>query len=101
MIRRSLLPEFTQIPNAWLRDPRTSLATKGLLAQLFSQQPGGRVSIASLAQANGVGRDAIRICVKQMQECGYLAVEQGRTQRGRFSDVDYELVDPFVAKPLQ
>ena len=98
MIRRPALHfdrEFTIMPNAWVRDPRTSLATKGLLAQLLSHAP-GQVSVESLAAANPEGRHAIRTCIAQAREAGYLAVSQQRAQGGRFAEANYDLVDPFT-----
>lgn len=99
MIRRPALHfdrEFTIMPNAWVRDPRTSLATKGLLAQLLSHAPGWQVSIESLVAANPEGRHAIRTCIAQAREAGYLAVAQQRDQGGRFAEANYDLVDPFT-----
>ena len=98
MIRRPALHfdrEFTIMPNAWVRDPRTSLATKGLLAQLLSHAP-GQVSVESLAAANPEGRHAIRTCIAQARAAGYLAVSQQRAQGGRFAEANYDLVDPFT-----
>ena len=99
MIRRPALHfdrEFTIMPNAWVRDPRTSLATKGLLAQLLSHAPGWQVSVESLVTANPEGRHAIRTCIAQAREAGYLAVGQKRDQGGRFAEANYDLVDPFT-----
>lgn len=99
MIRRPALHfdrEFTIMPNAWLRDPRTSLATKGLLAQLLSHAPGWQVSVESLVAANPEGRHAIRTCIAQALAAGYLAVGQQRDQGGRFAEANYDLVDPFT-----
>lgn len=99
MIRRTALHfdrEFTIMPNAWVRDPRTSLATKGLLAQLLSHAPGWQVSVESLVAANPEGRHAIRTCIAQARAAGYLAVGQQRDQGGRFAEANYDLVDPFT-----
>lgn len=99
MIRRPALhfdKAFTIMPNAWARDPRTSLAAKGLLAQLLSHSPGWQVSIESLVAANVEGRHAIRTCVAQLKTAGYLVVGQQRDEGGRFAEASYDLTDPFT-----
>jgi len=58
--RHSFDDQFTQIPNAWLRDNRLSLQARGLLAQLMSHAPGWNITQESLAKANNIGRDAMR-----------------------------------------
>lgn len=102
MIRRPELRfdrDFTILPNLWVRDPRTSFATKGLLAQLLSHTPGWEVSITRLADKNGVGKDAIRACIRQAVECGYLRVSRSRDAKGMLREAIYELMDPFERNP--
>lgn len=99
-IRRTLMKfetEFTQVPNAWLRDERLSRRARGLLAELMTHRVGWRVSIASLQKAGPEGRDALRAAVLELVEVGYLRLSQGRGARGRFNEIEYELCDPFTA----
>jgi len=102
IIRRSLEFEghFTQIPNAWLRDQRLSLRSKGLLAQLLSHREGWSVSIKQLAEANDCGRDAIRSSVREMEEAGYLSRCQNRTESGTFSEAVWETTEPMTDSPM-
>lgn len=74
--------DFTQIPNAWLRDQRLSLGAIGLLGQLLSHKPGWSISQESLAQANGCGRDLIRSLINELTAAGYLERSQERTRNG-------------------
>jgi hypothetical protein len=102
IIRRSFKFEgqFTQIPNAWLRDERLSLKAKGLLAQLLSHSDGWSVTTRSLASFNGCGRDAIRSAVVELEEAGYLTRRQDRADGGEFSEVVWETSEPLPGLPL-
>ena len=88
---------FTQIPNDWLRDTRLSLKAIGLLAQLMSHTPGWRMSIRSLAKANGTGIDTIKSAVAELEKYGYLvrSEEQKRGDDGTFADYEWRTADPF------
>lgn len=87
---------FTQVPNAWLRDTRLSLGARGLLGQLLSHRPGWSVSIDRLASANGCGRDRIRSYIRELLDVGYLSRSetQRRTSEGFLAGYDYVTVDP-------
>lgn len=87
---------YTQVPNAWLRDQRLSLAAIGLLAQLLSHRPGWTVSQQKLAHVNNCGRDKIRRLVDELIAAGYLArsERQRHDDLGRLMGYDYTTVDP-------
>ena len=57
---------YTQIPNEWLRDTRLTFKSRGLLALIMSHSQGWSLSIASIANANQEGKDAIRSAIKQL-----------------------------------
>lgn len=100
MIRRPALhfdEQFTTMPNAWLRDPRTTFATKGFLAHLLSHRPGWRVTLRSLAETYPEGIAALQTIVRNAVDTGYLAVAQQRDQGGRFAETSYDLCDPFAS----
>lgn len=86
--------QFTQIPNAWVRDTRLSLKAIGLLAQLMSHSIGWNVSIRSLAEANGCGLDFIRSAVAELESVGYLVRLQERDGNGRFGETTWQTCDP-------
>lgn len=89
--------KFTQIPNDWLRDPRLSLKAIGLLAQLMSHTPGWKLSIRSLAKANGVGVATIKTAVLELEQFGYLSrsEKQAKDEEGKFADYIWTTQDPF------
>lgn len=88
---------FTQIPNAWVRDTRLSLKAIGLLVQLMSHTPGWKMSIRSLAHANGTGQETIKTAVTELEKFGYLvrSDEQNRGLDGTFADFEWTTADPF------
>ena len=105
---------YTNIPNAILRDPRLSLKTKGLFAVMFSLPEDWDYNIKGLAHINGVGRDAIRSALAEMESAGYLTRQQAHGDGGKFGSNIYEVrdestiplsenpttVEPTTAKPL-
>jgi hypothetical protein len=94
--------QFTQIPNAWLRDSRLSLQSIGLLAQLLSHEPGWKISQESLAKANGVGRDGMRSMLNELIAAGYLSKSEHRERNssGQLAGYVYQTQDPQVSKPM-
>lgn len=100
MIRRPTLhfdEQFTTMPNEWLRDPRTTFATKGFLAHLLSHRPGWRVTLRSLSETYPEGIAALQTIVRNAVDTGYLVVVQQRDQGGRFAETSYDLCDPFAS----
>lgn len=93
--------QYTQIPNAWLRDTRLSLGAKGLLAQIMSHSAGWRISQESLARDNGVGKDAIRTLITELMEAGYLvrSEKRERNEKGFLGGYTYTTVEPELAQP--
>jgi len=97
--RHKFEDHFTTIPNAWIRDPRLSLKAKGLLAQLMSHSPGWSVTIRSLAEANGCGKDLVASAISELERFGYLTRRQERSDDGRFSETVWQTSDPIADKP--
>ena len=84
---------FTQIPNAWIRDKTLTRKSRGLLAEILSHRVGWTISVASLQSAGVEGRDSIRSAIAELEDAGYLERIQTR-DGGRFAEIDYRLVDP-------
>lgn len=87
---------FTQIPNAWIRDDRLSYRARGVRDVLLSHDHGWSVTLKGLASDSpNEGIDAVRTAVNELEEHGYLVrhVVQGRG--GKFEGHDWELRDPF------
>jgi len=93
--------EFTQIPNAWVRDKRLSLKAKGLLAQIMSHAPGWQMSLKTLATANNCGVDAIRGAIDELMSNGYLSRSEGRERNdsGHLLDYVYVTQEPTLDYP--
>jgi hypothetical protein len=87
---------YTKIPNDWVRDPRLSLKSIGLLAQLLSHSEGWSVHIASLAKSNGCGIHSIRTAIEELEVAGYLRREQRRNKVGNFSETLWITSDPVT-----
>lgn len=84
---------FTQIPNQWLRDARLSFKARGMLALLMSHTQGWQLSIASLAEQNREGKDAIRSAIQELEELGYLTRSQVN-EGGKFGESTWTTNDP-------
>jgi len=84
---------FTQIPNAWLRDQRLSFKSRGLLALLLSHSQGWSLSVQSLVTESKEGKDAIRTAIHELETFGYLERMQLNTN-GRFGESFWITKDP-------
>lgn len=89
--------QFTQIPNAWVRDERLSRKARGVLTEIMSHRVGWHVSVNGLMKAGPEGRDAIKSALIELKDAGYLKVSQTRGDGGRWNEVEYELNDPSTA----
>lgn len=94
--RKPVNPEehYTIVSNAWARDERLSLKSRGLLTLILSHRVGWNITIESLARTNPEGRAAIRTAVNQLEEFGYLTRERLQDEGGVFMGYDYVLTDP-------
>lgn len=93
---------FTVLYNSVLADARLSLKTKGLFAIMQSFPDDWNYSITGLASRAGVGRDAIRKCLKELRDAGYLLQEQTHDDGGKFGGVTFVLQEqapPLTEKP--
>lgn len=99
-IKRTELPfegHFVQLPNAWMRDKRLSRRARGLLAELMTHKVGWNINQSSLQEAGPEGREALSSAVKELRECGYLTIQQGRADSTqKFGEVEYHITDPHL-----
>ena len=91
---------YTVLQNEMLKDSRLSLKTKGLFAVMLSLPPAWDFTVAGLARINGVGRDAIRSSLAELEEAGYLTREQAHGERGTFAGNVY-VVREVSSAPLE
>ena len=93
---------FTAVFNSVIQDKRISLKTLGLFGVMQSFPDTWEWSISGLAARCRIGRDAVRKCLKELEEAGYLLKEQGHQENGKFACNTYVLQDeapPCTEKP--
>jgi hypothetical protein len=96
LIRKKLKFErdFTQTPNAWMRDEKLSMRARGVLGLLLTHETGFSVTIKALASSSpSEGVDAIRTAVQELEVNGYLRRHPSK-RGGRFNADDWEICDP-------
>ena len=84
---------YTTLQNDMIRDPRLSLKAKGMMAVLMGLPENWQYSISGLCRICGVGKDAIRGALKELETAGYLEREQSHDETGRFSGSVYVVHD--------
>lgn len=98
MVRSGRRESFTVLYNSMITDKRLSLKAKGLFAVMMSRPEGWEFSVSGLAAFTGVGKDAIRNTLAELETVGYLIREQSHQGNGTFGGNVYILQD--VAPPL-
>lgn len=95
-LRRRSLPadRFTIISNVWVRDETLSWAARGLLAWMMSHAAGYAYNEATIVDSGPLGRDGVRVIIRELESAGYLHREREYLPGGG-STVDYVLSDPF------
>nr|WP_325186612.1 helix-turn-helix domain-containing protein [uncultured Oscillibacter sp.] len=87
---------FTVLYNSALRDERLSLKAIGLFAVMQSFPENWEYSVAGLAARVRAGRDAVRRCLKELEDAGYLVREQAHQENGKFGGAVYTLREQSV-----
>lgn len=91
---------YTKNPNAWIRDRRLSPGAHGVRDWLASHRTGFRITEKTIVSAFNCGRTAIRRMIKELLDFGYLIRQQRRSDKGRWSEIDYIVTDPWAAAPV-
>jgi ABC-type antimicrobial peptide transport system permease subunit len=86
--------QFTQIHNAWVRDPKLSYKAKGLLTYLLSHEVGYTITIGQIIRESGDGRQAVRSALDELIQIGYLETQRTTDQRGYNAGLAYFIKDP-------
>ena len=84
MNREQMQGGYTVLPNQILRTREMSYKARYLLAQMLSMSEAWQYTVAGLAKVCGMGRDAVRTAMVELETLGYLARSQSRAN-GRFS----------------
>lgn len=89
---------FTVLPNRTLRDNRMSLKTRAILAIMVSMPEDWDYTVSGLAAVCGVGKDAVRTSLREMEIFGYLTRAQLHNEAGHFSRNEYIVTDEPTVK---
>ena len=84
---------FTVLPNCTLRDNRLSLKTRAILAIMVSMPSDWDYTVSGLATICGVGKDAVRSSLRELEAGGYLTRVQRHDENGHFSRNEYIVTD--------
>jgi hypothetical protein len=85
--------QFTQIFNGALRDSRTSLKAKGLLALIASHREGFGISEESISSCATDKISSVRSGLKELEKFGYLRRRRTRDELGRLGASEYYITD--------
>lgn len=81
--------DYTVMANYHLRDPRLSLKAKGLLSLILSLPETWDYTVAGLAKMSRDGKDAVRSCLDELGEAGYVRRGQLHKEDGTFGGNEY------------
>ena len=84
MNREQMQGGYTVLPNQILRTREMSYKARYLLTQMLSMSEAWQYTVAGMAKVCGMGRDAVRTAMVELETLGYLARSQSRAN-GRFS----------------
>ena len=84
MNREQMQGGYTVLPNQILRTREMSYKARYLLAQMLAMSEAWQYTVAGMAKVCGMGRDAVRTAMVELETLGYLARSQSRAN-GRFS----------------
>jgi hypothetical protein len=86
--------QFTQIHNAWVRDPNLSYKAKGLLTYLLSHEVGYTITIGQIIRESGDGKQSVRSALEELIKAGYLETKRTTDARGYNAGLAYFIKDP-------
>lgn len=96
VIRVQKNKNYTIMANYHLKDKNLSLKAVGLLSKILSLPENWVLSVNGLVSIVKEGRDAVRSCLAELKENGYLKVESLRDKEGRIIGTRYTVME----KPL-
>lgn len=96
IIRVQRNKNYTVMANYHLKDQNLSLKAVGLLSKLLSLPENWDFSVNGLVSIVKEGRDAVRSCLAELKENGYLKVESLRDKNGHIIGSKYTITEkPF------
>ena len=76
--------EFTTVSNAILKDRMLSLKSKAMLITMLSLQDDWKFSVSGLSTITGEGKSAVRVCLSELENAGYLIRKKSTNKNGQF-----------------
>ena len=84
ILRAKKNKNYTTMSNVHLHDKRLTLKAKGLLSMCLSFSDEWDFSMKGLITVSKENKTAIMSALKELKECGYLTITEGRDDRGKF-----------------
>jgi len=85
---------FTQVPNALIRDEDLTASSKLLLIYLLSHKIGYQILDSQIIRESGLGREALRTARKHLEAHGFIDLVRVRHDDNSLGGYRYELQDP-------
>ncbi len=93
IIKRRVRKDFTTLPNDLIRDRHLSWKALGLIVYILSLPDDFHLRLSYLTKQKKDGRDGTRAGLKELELAGYLTIRQERGERGKFTQVIWEVTD--------
>lgn len=91
---------YVVLDKGFLNDNRLSWRAKGLLAYMLSLPNDWLFSISELAIRSKCGRDTTANIIRELTNAGYIHKEQGRTNLGKFGNMDLLVFETPQSAPF-
>lgn len=99
IVRVPKVNNYTIMSNHHLIDPELSFKAKGLMSYMLSRPDNWDFSIEGLSHQNKEGADAIARIIRELEEQGYIIRCWVRNQAGKFTDMEYKILECPLKKP--
>ena len=91
IVRKARRLRFTQLDNALIEDQEIGFPALGVLAYLLSKPDHWTVSCGDLQRRGGIGRDALRSIMGQLQAAGYASLATAHGDGTRVAGTRWEV----------
>ena len=82
-------------------EPELSFKAKGLMSYMLSRPDNWDFTIEGLTHQNKEGTDAIARIIRELEERGYITRCRVRNQAGKFTDMEYKILEYPLKRPLR
>ena len=91
--RADKIRNYTVMSNHHLQNHSLSLKAKGLMSFMLSLPEDWDYTMTGLARLSSDGISAVRSCVRELEEHGYLKRRRVRDENGHFADTEYTIIE--------